>query len=73
MPAGLIIAGWLLGFTSLSYVLTLWSIQYARHARLIDQPGRRRSHDQPVLRGGVFLQWFAAHLCGMVDFCEVAR
>jgi len=52
MPAGLIIAGWLLGFTSLSFVLTLWSIQYARHARLVDQPGHRRSHDQPMLRGG---------------------
>ena len=38
--------------TALSAAATAAAIAYARRRRMIDLPGRRRSHDQPTPRGG---------------------
>lgn len=44
--------GGLLAIFFLAASVTWSSIRYAHRHRLIDQPGRRRSHDQPTPRGG---------------------
>ncbi|MGH8121181.1 MAG: glycosyltransferase family 4 protein [Rudaea sp.] len=41
-----------LGIFLLSALIVWSSIRYAHRHRLIDQPGRRRSHEQPTPRGG---------------------
>lgn len=51
---------------SLSAALTWLSIRYAMRARLIDEPGRRRSHAVPTPRGGGVAIVVAIVLCAGV-------
>lgn len=50
----------------LSAALTWLSIRYAMRARLIDEPGRRRSHAVPTPRGGGIAIVVAIVLCASV-------
>jgi UDP-N-acetylmuramyl pentapeptide phosphotransferase/UDP-N-acetylglucosamine-1-phosphate transferase len=50
----------------LSAVLTAASISYARHRKLIDEPGMRRSHSVPTPRGGGIGIVVAIVVCGLL-------
>ena len=50
----------------LSAILTWASIAYARHRRLIDEPGMRRSHTVPTPRGGGIGIVVAVLACGLL-------
>ncbi len=43
---------WFLCSWLLACAVTWLSLHYARHAKLLDMPGQRRSHDVPTPRGG---------------------
>ncbi|HSM99463.1 MAG TPA: glycosyltransferase family 4 protein [Rudaea sp.] len=51
-PYGVAWWGSLAASLALSALVTWLGIRYARHRKLIDQPGRRRSHRAPTPRGG---------------------
>jgi UDP-N-acetylmuramyl pentapeptide phosphotransferase/UDP-N-acetylglucosamine-1-phosphate transferase len=63
-PAPLIWTGSALAVSALS---TAGSIYYARHRKLIDQPGMRRSHSVPTPRGGGIGIVAAIVVCGMLQ------
>lgn len=46
------VAGWMVTTFALSALLTVLTIRYARHRRMLDLPGQRRSHHVPTPRGG---------------------
>lgn len=49
---GLNVAGWMLVTGGMSAAVTALTIRYARHRRMLDLPGQRRSHSIPTPRGG---------------------
>ena len=49
---GLNVAGWMLVTSAVSAGVTVLTIRYARHRRMLDLPGQRRSHRVPTPRGG---------------------
>lgn len=58
-----ITAAGVLGAFAISAAVTAASIGYARRRRLIDEPGRRRSHSEPTPRGGGIAIVLAVLVC----------
>src|SRR6185312_15070072 len=57
---------WTSAALALSALLTWASIDYAKHRRLIDEPGMRRSHTVPTPRGGGIGIVVAILVCGLL-------
>lgn len=66
MPSASAPIFWTSAALVLSALLTWASIAYAKHRRLIDEPGMRRSHTVPTPRGGGIGIVVAILVCGLL-------